>query len=466
MATTEFCVTLYPYNGDGQDEALTFNAGEKIVVVEKPDDGGWWKGEKPGGSIRGWFPASYVKVQTSSPRIGRATINLPSDWEVYQSPEGRPYYVNKSTRETRWDLPIGSEKLDLPSPTIQDDTSLPDPPEENQNGSVPSMSPADFTPPPSPLDSPAPEQPAPPKETVKPVKQRQFIINNITFPHPNALRDQSLLKPDECSYCDYFWPDRDDQSGFSILVDKHHLGKTLSKEMAEFLKERAAIEDTYAKNLQKLSLSQLGAREEGTLSLAWKRIKHSLSEEAEIHQQFAAKLREELEKPLMAYKDSLKKEIKKMEQQMTDERKQLASKMQVIDKGKQKLDEKRKDMEFKQTSPQASKADVEKAKKKTIQAGEDLNKAVDVYNTMQDQWFQDMITLTLELEKMELNRINMVKKHYDKYHQLRNERDTQSQKILQSVQNVIDQIDANKDSEDYVKTHTTGSLRPVHLELS
>jgi hypothetical protein len=30
-------------------------------------------------------------------------------------------------------------------------------------------------------------------------------INCVTFPHPDTMPEQQLLKPTEWSYCDYFW---------------------------------------------------------------------------------------------------------------------------------------------------------------------------------------------------------------------------------------------------------------------
>lgn len=30
-------------------------------------------------------------------------------------------------------------------------------------------------------------------------------INCVTFPHPDVMPEQQLLKPSEWSYCDYFW---------------------------------------------------------------------------------------------------------------------------------------------------------------------------------------------------------------------------------------------------------------------
>ncbi|XP_006813481.1 growth arrest-specific protein 7-like [Saccoglossus kowalevskii] len=456
MEMNEFCVSLYAYKGEEQEDALTFNPGEKITLLEKPD-GGWWRGTK-GGSVNGWFPASYVKIETPSPIISRhSKTDLPSDWTIYQSPEGKPYYVHQVTRETRWEPPVEM----MPDITRETDVC-------NENNEPDNKPPLPSNPEVSPPASPAPAPPENSTNQNKPntVINKQFIINNLTFPHPDTLKDQSLLKPDEFSYCDYFWADREDQSGFSILHNKHHLGKIVSKEMAELFKERAAIEEMYAKSLLKLSQSQFGAREEGTVKESWNRIKLSLSEEAEIHRQFATKLREEVEKPLLAYKDVLKKEMKKMEQQMTDERKQLANKMQAIEKSKQKLEDRKKDLEIKQSSPTATKAEFEKAKKKTVQSGDELSKNIDAYNTTQDQWFQDMITFTIELEKIEVNRINMVKAQHEKYFNLRNDRDALSQKILEGVIGMINKIDFVKDRESYVKAYTTGCLRPVKLKLT
>lgn len=33
-------------------------------------------------------------------------------------------------------------------------------------------------------------------------------INCVTFPHPDVMPEQQLLKPSEWSYCDYFWVSR------------------------------------------------------------------------------------------------------------------------------------------------------------------------------------------------------------------------------------------------------------------
>ncbi|KAG7234228.1 hypothetical protein INR49_005486 [Caranx melampygus] len=52
---------------------------------------------------------------------------------------------------------------------------------------------------------------------------------------------------------------------------------------------RIKIEEEYAKNLSKLSLSPLAAQEEGTLGEAWTQLKKSLHDEAEVHLKFSNK---------------------------------------------------------------------------------------------------------------------------------------------------------------------------------
>ncbi len=64
--------TLYPYQSD-QGQGLSFEAGMKISVQERGENG-WWKGsllkndsEDGQPEAEGWFPASYVdeKIETS-----------------------------------------------------------------------------------------------------------------------------------------------------------------------------------------------------------------------------------------------------------------------------------------------------------------------------------------------------------------------------------------------------------------
>ncbi|XP_010144731.1 PREDICTED: growth arrest-specific protein 7-like, partial [Eurypyga helias] len=163
-------------------------------------------------------------------------------------------------------------------------------------------------------------------------------INCVTFPHPDVMPEQQLLKPSEWSYCDYFWADKKDSqgnntvSGFEILLQKQLKGKQMQKEMAEFIRERIKIEEEYAKNLSKLSQNSLAAQEEGTLGEAWAQLKKSLADEAEVHLKFSSKLQSEVEKPLLSFRENFKKDMKKCDHHIADLRKHLASRYTAVEK--------------------------------------------------------------------------------------------------------------------------------------
>lgn len=53
-------VAKYAYQAQQQDE-ISLNKGDKVVVLEKSSDG-WWKGKKEDNEV-GWFPSNYVELE-------------------------------------------------------------------------------------------------------------------------------------------------------------------------------------------------------------------------------------------------------------------------------------------------------------------------------------------------------------------------------------------------------------------
>ncbi|MBZ3880518.1 Growth arrest-specific protein 7 [Sciurus carolinensis] len=176
------------------------------------------------------------------------------------------------------------------------------------------------------------------------------MINCETFPHPNTMPGEQLLKPTEWSYCDYFWADKTEPqgngtvAGFVLLLQKQPKGKQMEEEMSEFLQERIKIEEEYAKNLAKLSQNLLAAQEEDFLGEAWAQVKKSLADEAEVHLKFFTKLHSEVEELLMNFSENFKKDMKKCDHHITDLRKQLASPYASVEKS---LTERQRDLEMK-----------------------------------------------------------------------------------------------------------------------
>ncbi|XP_042658477.1 growth arrest-specific protein 7 isoform X4 [Tyto alba] len=444
------CQTLYPFSGERHRQGLRFAAGELITVLQVPD-GGWWEGQKEDG-LRGWFPASYVqlleqKPRKAAPQTGEDTLNihLPAGWQSYMSPQGRRYYVNTSTNETTWERPSsvpGTPK----SPVSQQSSAV--------NGYHISGTPVHQ------VDSVHmslrkasgdPQTPGSPAAPRRQSKESSLTINCVTFPHPDVMPEQQLLKPSEWSYCDYFWADKKDSqgnntvSGFEILLQKQLKGKQMQKEMAEFVRER-------------------------TLGEAWAQLKKSLSDEAEVHLKFSSKLQSEVEKPLLNFRENFKKDMKKCDHHIADLRKHLASRYAAVEKARKALTERQKDLEMKTQQLEVklsnkTEEEIKKARRKSTQAGDDLMRCVDLYNQAQSKWFEEMVTTTLELERLEVERVEMIRQHLCQYTQLRHETDMFNQSTVELVDQLLRKVDPAKDRELWVKEHKTGDIRPVDMEI-
>nr|XP_037843241.1 growth arrest-specific protein 7 isoform X1 [Chlorocebus sabaeus] len=307
-------------------------------------------------------------------------------------------------------------------------------------------------------------------------KENTITINCVTFPHPDTMPEQQLLKPTEWSYCDYFWADKKDPqgngtvAGFELLLQKQLKGKQMQKEMSEFIRERIKIEEDYAKNLAKLSQNSLASQEEGSLGEAWAQVKKSLADEAEVHLKFSAKLHSEVEKPLMNFRENFKKDMKKCDHHIADLRKQLASRYASVEKARKALTERQRDLEMKTQQLEIklsnkTEEDIKKARRKSTQAGDDLMRCVDLYNQAQSKWFEEMVTTTLELERLEVERVEMIRQHLCQYTQLRHETDMFNQSTVEPVDQLLRKVDPAKDRELWVREHKTGSIRPVDMEI-
>uniref|UniRef100_A0A8C4ERJ3 Growth arrest specific 7 n=1 Tax=Dicentrarchus labrax TaxID=13489 RepID=A0A8C4ERJ3_DICLA len=434
-----YCKSLYPFSGEQHQQGLSFETGDIIKVVQALP-GGWWEGERDG--ARGWFPSSYVQVlETKS-----ETNPLPPQWRCYMSPQGRRYYVNTTNNETTWERP--SSTPGTPKMSLRHKNSLP-------AGTAIYLSPSELS-----ISS----------------TSSSFVINCVTFPSLACMPEQQLLKPNEWSYCDYFWTDKKDPqgngciTGFEVLLQKQLKGKQMQKEMAEFIRERIKIEEEYAKNLSKLSQIPLASQEEGTLGEAWAQLKKSLADEAEVHLKFSSKLQSEVEKPFLTFRENFKKDMKRFDHHIADLRKQLVGRYAAVEKARKALADRQKELELKTQQLEIKlsnkiEEDIKKARRKSTQAGDDLMRCVDLYNQSQSKWFEEMVTTSLELERLELERVEMIRQHLCQYTTLRHETDMFNQSTMEPVDQLLQCVDPAKDRELWVRENKTGEIRPVDIEI-
>ncbi|CAB1338196.1 unnamed protein product, partial [Coregonus sp. 'balchen'] len=387
---------------------------------------------------------------------------LPQHWKCYMSPQGRHYYVNTASNETTWERPSsvpGTPKTPLKHknsiPTVNGFHSSGSTLHQNEHSHVSLVK----------KPSSEPQHPGPTSPTRRQSKETTITINCVTFPLPMSMPEQQLLKPDEWSYCDYFWEDKKDSqgtssiSGFEVLLQKQLKGKQMQKEMAEFIRERIKIEEEYAKSLSKLTLGE-----------AWAQLKKSLAEEAEVHLKFSSKLQSEVEKPLLTFRDNFKKDMKRFDHHIAELRKHLVGRHTAVEKARKALADRQKDLEVKTQQLEIKlsnkiEEDIKKARRKSTQAGDDLMRCVDLYNQSQSKWFEEMVTTSLELERLEVERVEMIRQHLCQYTTLRHETDMFNQSTMEPVDQLLQSVDPAKDRELWVQEHKTGDIRPVDIEI-
>eukprot|EP00069_Balaena_mysticetus_P015292 bmy_01688T0 len=336
------------------------------------------------------------------------TVVLPPGWQSYLSPQGRRYYVNTATNVNGYHTSgTPAHPPETAHMSVRKSTG------DSQN-----------------LGSSSPGK--------KQSKENTITINCVTFPHPDTMPEQQLLKPTEWSYCDYFWADKKDpqgngtMAGFELLLQKQLKGKQMQKEMSEFIRER--------------ELSLLGESDK------------------------VITLHSEVEKPLMNFRENFKKDMKKCDHHIADLRKQLASRYAAVEKARKALTERQRDLEVKTQQLEIklsnkTEEDIKKARRKSTQAGDDLMRCVDLYNQAQSKWFEEMVTTTLELERLEVERVEMIRQHLCQYTQLRHETDMFNQSTVEPVDQLLRKVDPAKDRELWVREHKTGNIRPVDMEI-
>ncbi|EJT46207.1 hypothetical protein A1Q1_05164 [Trichosporon asahii var. asahii CBS 2479] len=110
-------------------------------------------------------------------------------------------------------------------------------------------------------------------------------------PVPEDPVDSSL------DFCNAFWGQGD--RGYEVIMARLRGAARTVDELRQFWKERAAIEEEYAKRLSKLSKMTIGKDEVGELSRALKVVQEETSAQASYHMQLCQELHQNVETPTL-----------------------------------------------------------------------------------------------------------------------------------------------------------------------
>ncbi|KAG5834316.1 hypothetical protein ANANG_G00260250 [Anguilla anguilla] len=114
-------------------------------------------------------------------------------------------------------------------------------------------------------------------------------------------------------FVEHFWGEKN--NGFDVLYHNMKHGQISTKELSEFIRERATIEEAYARSMTKLAKSASNFSQLGTFAPVWDVFKTSTEKLASCHLELVRKL-QELIKEVQKYADDQAKAHKKTKEEV------------------------------------------------------------------------------------------------------------------------------------------------------
>uniref|UniRef100_G3PUZ0 F-BAR domain-containing protein n=1 Tax=Gasterosteus aculeatus aculeatus TaxID=481459 RepID=G3PUZ0_GASAC len=239
---------------------------------------------------------------------------------------------------------------------------------------------------------------------------------------------------------DFFWnADLTCTGGYDAIIQYLNDGKRTCKEVEEFMKARATVEEKYAKDLLGLSKKVCGHNEMNTLKRSLDMLKLQTEHVSLSHSQLAQGMRDEAKK-LEEFREKQKEARKKMEQHMEFFHKQKSS-------------------HFKRTMDLYSKA--QSAKQTAEEADRGYHQNVTVMESIRDEWLTEHVTACEMFEKQATERIvflrNAVWTHLNQLSQ----QCVTSDELYEEVRKSLEQCDVQEDIGHMINLRRTGDKPPA-----
>ncbi|XP_069504790.1 F-BAR domain only protein 1 isoform X2 [Ambystoma mexicanum] len=209
---------------------------------------------------------------------------------------------------------------------------------------------------------------------------------------------------------EHFWGDKN--MGFGVLYHNMKHGQISTKELADFVRERATIEETYSKSMVKLSRLASNSSLLGTFSPVWELFRVSSDKLALCHQELVKKLHD-LIKEINRYGEEQVKVHKKSKEEVSgtlEAVQALHNMAQLLQKSKENYCI--KIVEYERLRKEGvSQKEVDKAEIKSKKAAEALRRAVDKYNLVRNDFelkMQDSAQRFQELEDVHLRHMKVL----------------------------------------------------------
>ncbi|XP_050446226.1 F-BAR domain only protein 2 isoform X9 [Cataglyphis hispanica] len=263
-------------------------------------------------------------------------------------------------------------------------------------------------------------------------------------------------------FVDYFWGEKN--NGFDVLYHNMKHGVIASKELAEFLREKSAIEENNYKLLSKVA-KQASNSTQGTFAPVWAALRGAAEKLAVLHLQMAQRVTE-LIKDVSKYADELHKKHKavKEEESSTLEVVQSIQNITVtLHKAKDMCLQKGLELE-KLKKDNASQRELEKAEVKFKKAQDDYKALVDKYTIIRNDFETKMTQACRRFQDVEETHLKHMKEFLNTYADVLQANHEQVGQVHIDFKRQCVDMTVEKLLEQFVQGKYTGFEKPGVIE--
>ncbi|XP_021078751.1 F-BAR domain only protein 1 isoform X1 [Mesocricetus auratus] len=263
---------------------------------------------------------------------------------------------------------------------------------------------------------------------------------------------------------EHFWGDKN--HGFEVLYHCVKQGPVATKELADFIRERASIEETYSKAMAKLSKMASNGTPMGTFAPLWEVFRVSSDKLALCHLELTRKLHDLL-KDVLRYGEEQLKAHKKCKEEVlgtVDAVQVLASVGQLLPKSRENYLSRCMDLE-RLRRENTSQKEMDKAETKSKKAADSLRRSVDKYNSARADFETKMLDSALRFQAMEESHLQHMKALLGSYAHSVEDTHVQIGQVHEEFKQNVENVTVDMLLRKFAETKGTGCEKPGPVDF-
>ncbi|KAF7688763.1 hypothetical protein HF521_013570 [Silurus meridionalis] len=265
-------------------------------------------------------------------------------------------------------------------------------------------------------------------------------------------------------FLENFWGEKN--NGFDVLYHNMKHGQISSKELADFIRERATIEETYSRAITKLAKSASNFSQLGTFAPVWDVFKVSTEKLALCHMDLVRKL-QDLIKDVQKYAEEQTKAHKKTKEEVAptlEAVQNIQTVSQALQKSKENYHSKTLEQE-RMRKEGSTQRDLDKAGLKVKKARELYKSYVEKYASTKTEFEQKMADTAQKFQDIEEGHILQMKDIIQTYSHLIEDTHKQIGEVQKEFVNNMENTSVDSLLQKLAESKGTGKERPGPIEF-